>query len=83
MLNIVGECHGDTGRGDGTWALQNRGRIPDLGSSHMDVHTDGEIYWWITQGIPSLDMPPLGNEIQEVDRWNIINYIRSFRYGVP
>lgn len=83
FVEHCGECHGDTGRGDGTWALQNRGRIPDLGSSHMDVHTDGEIYWWITQGIPSLDMPPLGNDIQEVDRWNIINYIRSFRYGVP
>lgn len=83
FVEHCGECHGDTGKGDGPWTLENRGRIPDLGSSHMDVHTDGEIYWWIARGIPSLDMPPLANEIQEVERWNIINYLRSLRHGVP
>ena len=77
------ECHGESGKGDGPWTLENRGRIPDLGSPHMDVHTDGEIYWWIARGIPTLDMPPLGDEIEEVDRWNIINYVRSLRHGIP
>ena len=77
------ECHGDTGLGDGPWAIDNRGAIPPLSSPHIDVHTDGEIYWWITHGIPSLDMPPLQDELSEEQRWQIIHFIRSLRHGIP
>jgi putative copper export protein/mono/diheme cytochrome c family protein len=77
------ECHGITGKGDGPWALEERGIIPDLGAPHMDVHTDGEVYWWIIKGIPSLDMPPLAEEISETDRWAVINFTRSLRHGLP
>jgi putative copper resistance protein D len=77
------ECHGDTGGGDGRWAMENRGAIPNLASAHMDIHTDGEIYWWVTHGIPSLDMPALADELPEERRWQIINYVRSLRHGVP
>ncbi len=83
FIEHCSECHGETGAGDGVWAIDNRGRIPDLASAHMDVHTDGEVYWWIARGIPSLDMPPLANEISEMDIWNIIYYVRSLRHGVP
>ena len=75
------ECHGAAGRGDGPWAIENRGSIPDLGSPHMDVHTDGEIFWWISRGIPELDMPPREQELTEQARWQLINYIRSLRHG--
>lgn len=78
------ECHGDAGTGDGPWARTHRGgSIPDLSAPHMDVHTDGEIYWWITHGIPSLDMPPLAAELDLDDRWAVVNYVRSLRHGVP
>ncbi len=82
-LNECSECHGDSGLGDGVWAVENRGRIPSLSSPHIDVHTDGEIYWWITYGIPSLEMPPLEEELNQDERWQIINYIRSLRHGIP
>jgi putative copper export protein len=77
------ECHGDSGLGDGPWAIDNRGAIPPLSSPHIDVHTDGEIYWLITYGIPSLDMPPLQDELSEDQRWQIIQYVRSLRHGIP
>ena len=77
------ECHGETGGGDGPWAKELRGSIPALSSPHLDIHTDGEIYWWITHGIPLLDMPPLGDELIDSQRWSIINYVRSLRHGVP
>jgi len=82
-IDHCSDCHGQDGRGHGPWAIENRGRIPDLSSPHMDIHTDGEIYWWITHGIPSLQMPPLHEEIIEIDRWAIINYVRSLRHGIP
>jgi putative copper export protein/mono/diheme cytochrome c family protein len=77
------ECHGQTGVGDGPWAVENRGLIPSLSSPHMDIHTDGEIYWWITYGIPSLEMPALEEELTETMRWQVINFIRSLRHGIP
>ena len=82
-MESCAECHGDTGVGDGPWAIENRGMIPSLVSPHMDIHTDGEIYWWITYGIPSLDMPPLENELTEDRRWQSINFVRSLRHGIP
>ena len=82
-MDYCSECHGQAGHGDGPWAIENRGYIPSLSSPHMDIHTDGEIYWWVTNGIPSLEMPPLREEIMELDRWAIINYIRSLRHGIP
>jgi len=77
------ECHGLAGKGDGPWAIEERGSIPDLSAPHMDIHTDGEIFWWITKGIPSLDQPALGEELSESERWTVINYVRSLRHGVP
>lgn len=77
------ECHGIAGLGDGPWAIANRGSIPDLTAPHMDSHTDGEIYWWIRYGIPSLDMPPLGDELSDSEIWTAINFVRGLRHGTP
>ena len=77
------DCHGVTGRGDGPWAIEDRGSIPDLSSPHMDSHTDGEIFWWIKYGIPSLDMPALGGELSSDDNWAVINFLRSLRHEIP
>lgn len=77
------DCHGLAGKGDGPWAVEERGSIPDITAPHMDVHTDGEVFWWLTKGIPSLDKPPMSEELSESQRWTAINYMRSLRHGVP
>lgn len=77
------DCHGLAGRGDGPWAVANRGSIPDLTAPHMDTHTDGEMYWWNRYGIPSLAMPALGDELDDDENWKIINFVRSLRHGMP
>lgn len=77
------DCHGLAGKGDGPWAIQNHGSIPDLTSPHMDSHTDGEILWWVQHGIPSLDMPALSDELSEAETWRVINFVRSLRHGMP
>jgi len=81
-LQTCADCHGSSGKGDGPWAITHRGQIPDLGSPHLDVHTDGEIYWWITRGIPELSMPGRDQELNEDQRWQLVNFIRSLRHGV-
>jgi mono/diheme cytochrome c family protein len=77
------KCHGVFGKGDGPWAIENRGSIPALDGPHLDVHTDGDIFWWITHGIPSLDKPAQDVELTENERWAVINYTRSLRHGIP
>ena len=57
--------------------------IPDLTSPHMDTHTDGEIYWWIRYGIPSLEMPGYEDVLTDTENWTVINFMRSLRHGVP
>lgn len=77
------DCHGVAGRGDGPWAMARGGPIPDLSVAHMDTHLDGEIFWWLTYGIPSLDMPAFGDELSVRDRWTVIHFLRSLRHDVP
>jgi len=83
FIQQCAECHGKEGKGDGPWALEHARQVLDLASPHLDVHTDGEIFWWITYGIPSLDMPASENELSEAQRWQVINFIRSIRHGIP
>ena len=77
------ECHGVTGAGDGPWALAGPGKLPDLSAPHMDTHTDGEIFWWNKYGIPSLDMPALGGDLDDAENWMVINFLRSLRHDIP
>lgn len=76
-------CHGTTGTGDGPWAIAEKGSIPSLTTPHMDTHTDGELFWWNKYGIPSLDMPALGNDLSDDENWIVINFVRSLRHDIP
>jgi mono/diheme cytochrome c family protein len=50
-------------------------RPPSL-RTHLDQHTDGDLFYWITNGLPG-GMPAWGDKLSETDRWNLINYLRS------
>lgn len=69
-------CHGQTGEGDGPAAASLNPPPANLTEPHVAVHTDGDLHWWITNGIkPS--MPPFGEALTEEEIWNVINYVRS------
>ena len=72
-------CHGPTGMGDGPVGVTLNPRPPDL-RLHMlpGVHTDGQLFDWVTNGFPNTAMPAFGNDYPEEDRWNVINFIRTF-----
>ena len=74
-------CHGGTGAGDGP---QGRGlpRLPaDLRAPHTAQHTAGDLFWWITNGIPAAGMPGFGTQFTEDQRWELINFLRALSSG--
>lgn len=69
-------CHGPEGKGDGPAGANLNPQPADLTASHAAVHTDGDMLWWISNGIDPA-MPPFGDALNEADIWNVINYVRS------
>jgi copper transport protein len=72
-------CHGTMGRGDGPVGLTLNPRPADLWV-HMQpgVHSDGQLFEWVTNGFPNSAMPAFGDDYSEDDRWHTINFIRTF-----
>ncbi|HEY3344410.1 MAG TPA: copper resistance protein CopC [Anaerolineaceae bacterium] len=71
-------CHGPQGKGDGPIGLMLNPRPADL-SQHAvpGVHTDGQLFEWISSGFPGSVMPGFSDKIPEQDRWNLVNFIRT------
>ena len=40
------------------------------------VHTDAQLFDWITNGLPGTRMPAWKPIISDTNRWNLVNYIR-------
>lgn len=76
-------CHGPEGKGDGVLAGALNPPPADLTAEHVDEHTDGDIFWWITHGIEQTAMPALGGVLTEEERWTIIHFVRSLRHFMP
>jgi len=69
-------CHGESGKGDGSDAMMYDPAPSDLtDSKHMDKLTDGEIYYQITQG--KKPMPSFRNKLTEEQRWQLVILVRS------
>ncbi len=74
------QCHGPTGRGDGPVGLT---LIPPPADLYLHtqpgVHPDGRLFNWITNGFASDSQMPLFKDIlTDEERWNLVNYIRTF-----
>ena len=76
-LNCV-MCHGPAGKGDGPVGLTLNPRPADLTvHTKQGVHSDGQLYEWITNGYPHSAMPAFGQRLSDIERWNLVNYIRT------
>lgn len=75
-------CHGANGDGHGE-------KAPDLSVAPGDFTnaqklsrvSDGELYWQITYG--RLPMPAFRDKIDQVGRWELVDYIRTFAAKAP
>lgn len=74
-------CHGSGGLGDGLLAASLPRPPANLSQPHTALHTGGDMYWWLTHGIPKSGMPAFGELLSEDDRWDLINFLRAFSQG--
>jgi putative copper resistance protein D len=72
-------CHGAQGAGDGPAAAALQPRPPDLRAHHVALHTAGDIFWWITHGLPP--MPAFGQRLDPEERWHLVNFLRALAAG--
>lgn len=68
-------CHGNEGKGDGTKSDKVTQVVSDLGSSVIQKQTDGELFWKISEARRPMPL----TEITDDQRWDIVNYIRTFK----
>ncbi len=79
-------CHGAQSHGDGPAAKQSPVPAADLTVQHLWIHSDGELFWWVSHGIPAprggLAMPGFAAALNENQRWALIDYIRAHNAGL-
>ncbi len=82
FLATCAACHGVDARGGGPEAGTTPVRPPSLVAGHLTQHTDGDLFYWITNGLPG-GMPAWSSTLSETDRWNVVNYLRSLNGHGP
>jgi mono/diheme cytochrome c family protein len=65
-----GACHGIKGRGTGN--------IPPLSEGPTQSASDGEVFWFITNGAADNGMPAWAS-LPERQRWQIVTYLKSLK----
>jgi mono/diheme cytochrome c family protein len=71
------QCHGETGRGDGTEARKYDPKPADFTDApHMNTVTDGALFYQISQG--RKPMPAFKRRMTEQQRWQLVLLIRAF-----
>lgn len=70
-------CHGPDGAGDGPAAATLPVPPADLRAPHTGQHTAGDLFWWLTHGIPRSGMPAFGDRLAETERWDLVNFVRA------
>jgi hypothetical protein len=71
-------CHGQFGFGDGPAAAALNPPPANLQVHLAAGHTDGQLFYWISNGISNTAMQGFADRLTEAQRWDVINYIRTF-----
>jgi mono/diheme cytochrome c family protein len=70
-------CHGKKGLGNGTKAPDLKTAPGNFSKPVFQSQTDGAIFYKITEG--RKEMPKAKKDLpNDIDRWNLVNYIRTF-----
>jgi putative copper export protein/mono/diheme cytochrome c family protein len=75
-------CHGPQGKGNGILSRTLSTLLPDmLMEPHVEAHTAGDLYHWITFGMEDTDMPGYADKLTEEDRWDLVNFFHALYKG--
>ncbi len=69
-------CHGDTGKGDGVGGMSLNPKPTNFRSERVQKESDGALFWKITNG--NAPMASYKEILSEEQRWQLVNYIRTF-----
>ncbi len=75
-------CHGPAGHGDGADAAALVPPPADL-TIHVPLHTDGTVFYFLSNGFPGTAMPAFANTLTEEQRWHLVNYLRTLVQPLP
>lgn len=70
-------CHGLKGKGDGIAAASLNPKPANFNNAEIQKQTDGAIFWKITNG--RTPMASYKESLGETQRWQLVNYIRTFK----
>lgn len=71
-------CHGPDGEGDGPGAAGLEIKPANLNEDHVQDLTDGGLFYIITHGRAGTAMPAWESTLSEEQRWQVVNFIRTF-----
>jgi mono/diheme cytochrome c family protein len=75
-------CHGDKGDGDSLMGSSLDPRPANFtDAKQMRAQTDGELFWKLNEG--RMPMPAFKDQLSETERWQLVDYIRSFVKAAP
>lgn len=73
-------CHGKKGIGNGSKAPDLKTAPGNFTKATFQTQKDGVIFYKITEG--RKEMPKAKKDLpNDIDRWNLVNYLRSFAQG--
>ncbi len=75
-------CHGPQGKGTEV-ILDPEIKDPTdlLTEPHTAKYTVGNVYHWLSHGIPGTNMPGFSAKLSEEERWDLINYLHALSRG--
>lgn len=69
-------CHGQQGRGDGPLASALPVAPADL-TAHLFMHTEGDLYSFVKDGLDGGVMPGFAARLDDGDRWRLVAFLEA------
>lgn len=70
-------CHGAKGKGDGVAGVSLNPKPGNFTTTKFQDQSDGAIFWKMTNG--NTPMAAYKDLLTETQRWELVNYIRTFK----
>jgi putative copper export protein/mono/diheme cytochrome c family protein len=70
-------CHGPDARGGPLFTPGLSESPADLTALHVYDHAEGELFWWIGNGIAGTPMPAFGDVFDDAARWSLVDFIHA------